>query len=262
MNILDEIVAHKKKDLEERKATLPLAELEKRMPPLSERRSFSRSFSRSLKKDGLAIIGEIKKASPSRGIIVPDFDPVDLALEYEEAGVVAISVLTEERYFLGSLGDLLMVRWATSKPLLRKDFLFDEYQLYEDRAYGADAILLIVAILEERKLISLLEKTQVLGLDALVEVHSRGEVEQALSCGATIIGINNRDLKTFQVDLKTTAELSQFVPQDKILVSESGINNAEDVRFMREYGVKAILVGESLLRSGDITGKVKELLGG
>lgn len=257
MNILDEIVAHKKKDLEERKATLPLAELEKRMPPLSERRSFSRS----LKKDGLAIIGEIKKASPSRGVIVPDFDPVDLALEYEEAGVVAISVLTEERYFQGSLGDLLMVRRATSKPLLRKDFLFDEYQLYEARAYGADAILLIVAILEERKMISLLEKAQVLGLDALVEVHSRGEVERALSCGATIIGINNRDLKTFQVDLKTTAELSQFVPQDKILVSESGINNAEDVRFVREYGVKAILVGESLLRSGDIKGKVKELLG-
>lgn len=258
MNILDEIVAHKKKDLEERKATLPLAELEKRMPPLSERRSFSRS----LKKDGLAIIGEIKKASPSRGVIVPDFDPVDLALEYEEAGVVAISVLTEERYFQGSLGDLLMVRRATSKPLLRKDFLFDEYQLYEARAYGADAILLIVAILEERKLISLLEKAQVLGLDALVEVHSRSEVERALSCGATIIGINNRDLKTFQVDLRTTAELSQFVPQDKILVSESGINNAEDVRFMRKYGVKAILVGESLLRSGDIKGKVKELLGG
>lgn len=257
MNILDEIVAHKKKDLEERKAALPLAELEKRMPPLSERQSFSRS----LKKDGLAIIGEIKKASPSRGVIVPDFDPVDLALEYEEAGVVAISVLTEERYFQGSLGDLLMVRRATSKPLLRKDFLFDEYQLYEARAYGADAILLIVAILEERKLISLLEKAQVLGLDALVEVHSRGEVEQALSCGATIIGINNRDLKTFQVDLKTTAELSQFVPQDKILVSESGINNAEDVRFVREYGVKAILVGESLLRSGDIKEKVKELLG-
>lgn len=258
MNILDEIVAHKKRDLQERKATLPLAELEKRMPPLSERRSFSRS----LKKDGLAIIGEIKKASPSRGVIVPDFDPVDLALEYEEAGVVAISVLTEERYFQGSLGDLLMVRRATSKPLLRKDFLFDEYQLYEARAYGADAILLIVAILEERKLISLLEKAQVLGLDALVEVHSRSEVERALSCGATIIGINNRDLKTFQVDLRTTAELSQFVPQDKILVSESGINNAEDVRFMREYGVKAILVGESLLRSGDIKGKVKELLGG
>ena len=258
MNILDEIVAHKKKDLEERKATLPLVELEKRMPPLSERRSFSRS----LKKDGLAIIGEIKKASPSRGVIVPDFDPVDLALEYEEAGVVAISVLTEERYFQGSLGDLLMVRRATSKPLLRKDFLFDEYQLYEARAYGADAILLIVAILEERKLISLLEKAQVLGLDALVEVRSRSEVEQALSCGATIIGINNRDLKTFQVDLKTTAELSQFVPPDKILVSESGINNAEEVRFVREYGVKAILVGESLLRSGDIRGKVKELLGG
>lgn len=257
MNILDEIVAHKKKDLEERKATLSLAELEKRIPPLSERRSFSRS----LKKDGLAIIGEIKKASPSRGVIVPDFDPVDLALEYEEAGVVAISVLTEERYFQGSLGDLLMVRRATSKPLLRKDFLFDEYQLYEARAYGADAILLIVAILEERKMISLLEKAQVLGLDALVEVHSRSEVERALSCGATIIGINNRDLKTFQVDLRTTAELSQFVPQDKILVSESGINNAEDVRFMREYGVKAILVGESLLRSGDIKGKVKELLG-
>jgi indole-3-glycerol phosphate synthase len=257
VNILDEIVAHKKKDLEERKATLPLAELGKRMPPLSERRSFSRS----LKKDGLAIIGEIKKASPSRGIIVPDFDPVDLALEYEEAGVVAISVLTEERYFQGSLGDLLMVRRATSKPLLRKDFLFDEYQLYEARAYGADATLLIVTILEERKLISLLEKAQVLGLDALVEVHSRGEMEQALSCGATIIGINNRDLKTFQVDLRTTAELSQFVPPDKILVSESGISNAEDVRFVREHGVKAILVGESLLRSGDIKGKVKELLG-
>jgi indole-3-glycerol phosphate synthase len=257
VNILDEIVAHKKKDLEERKATLPLAELEKRMPPLSERRSFSRS----LKKDGLAIIGEIKKASPSRGIIVPDFDPVDLALEYEEAGVVAISVLTEERYFQGSLGDLLMVRRATPKPLLRKDFLFDEYQLYEAKAYGADATLLIVAILEERKLISLLGKARVLGLDALVEVHSRGEVEQALSCGATIIGINNRDLKTFQVDLRTTAELSQFVPPDKILVSESGINNAEDVRFVREHGVKAILVGESLLRSRDIKGKVKELLG-
>ncbi len=257
MNILDEIVAHKKKDLEERKAALPLAELEKRMPPLSERQSFSRS----LKKDGLAIIGEIKKASPSRGVIVPDFDPVDLALEYEEAGVVAISVLTEERYFQGSLGDLLMVRRATSKPLLRKDFLFDQYQLYEARAYGADAVLLIVAILEERKLISLLEKAQVLGLDALVEVHSRSDVERALSCGATIIGINNRDLKTFQVDLKITAELSQFVPQDKILVSESGINNAEDVRFVREYGVKAILVGESLLRSGDIKEKVKELLG-
>ncbi len=257
--ILDQIVADNRLELEARKRSFPLAKLRQlaseQPPPLE--------FASALRGDRIQLIAEVKKASPSRGIIRSDFNPVELARTYAGNGASAISVLTEPRYFQGSLDHLKDIRGALGSktlPLLRKDFIFDPYQVYEARAYGADALLLIVAILTPGKLKSLLGLSHELGMSCLVEVHNENELDVALRSGAGIIGINNRDLKTFTVDLTTTERLRPLIPSDRIVVSESGIKDRSDMERLKRCGVNAVLIGESLVSAPDIAVKMKELL--
>jgi indole-3-glycerol phosphate synthase len=210
--------------------------------------------------EALGLIAEVKKASPSAGVIAADFDPVAIAREYEAAGAHAISVLTDEEYFQGHLSYLTKVRKAVALPCLRKDFILHEVQIYEASVAGADAILLIVAALEQEQLEALYKTADLCQLDVLVEVHTREELDRAVDLGAKLIGINNRNLTTFEVDLATTEELSEDVPEGVILVSESGLKTQADARRVHAAGCQAILVGESLMRTGDIAGQVKELL--
>jgi indole-3-glycerol phosphate synthase len=254
--ILDDIVEAKAEELTKRKQSMPLSALEK----LGLKGS-KKDFAAALKGDGVRLIAEVKMASPSRGVLRTDLDPVELARIYAQNGAAAISVLTEERYFGGSLEHLAAIGEAMDNiPLLRKDFIFDPYQVYESRAGGASALLLIVAILSDSELSELLSLSHELGLMCLVEVHNQAEVERAIMSGAQIIGINNRDLKTFAVDLETTGRLRSLIPQDRIVVSESGIKDRGDVQKLRKWGVDAMLVGEALVTAGDIDKKVKELL--
>lgn len=219
------------------------------------RRNDFRSLATALGSGGgqtLALVAEVKRASPSVGLIAETFDPAEIATRYEAAGADAISVLTDEKFFLGHLDHLRAVRAAVDLPILRKDFMLDEVQIYEASAAGADAILLIVAALEQEKLVELLDVAQACQLDALVEVHTLEEMDRALETDARIIGINNRNLGTFEVDLATTETLSEQVPPGVLLVSESGIRTAEDSRRLRACGADAILVGETLMRSRNV----------
>ena len=253
--MLDKIVADKKEEVRQQKKAVPVSELRARIA----QRTKTQDFAAALKKDGVNLIAEVKKASPSRGILRPDFDPVALARTYTDNGAAAISVLTEERYFQGNIEHLAGIRQEIDIPLLRKDFIFDPYQVYESRAYGADALLLIAAILAQEPLAELLTLSHELGLNCLVEVHNENEVEKALHSGAQIIGINNRDLKTFKVDISTTPRLRKLIPPDKIVVSESGISRRRHIEDLKRWGVNAALVGEALLTAGDIAAKVREL---
>lgn len=254
--ILDEIVEVKAKELTKRKQGIPLSELEKLGPKGSKK-----DFAAALVGDDIRLIAEVKMASPSRGVLRTDLDPVELARTYAQNGAAAISVLTEERYFGGSLEHLVAIGEAVDNiPLLRKDFIFDPYQVYESRVGDASALLLIVAILSHSELSELLSLSHELGLMCLVEVHNRAELEQAVMSGAQIIGINNRDLKTFAVDLETTRRLRPLIPQDRIVVSESGIKDRGDVQKLRQWGVDAMLIGEALVTAGDIGKKMKDLL--
>ncbi len=219
------------------------------------------NFAAALRSRQRAIIAEVKKASPSKGVIREDFDPVWIAETYARSGAAAISVLTEEKYFQGSLEYLAAIRMAVGVPLLRKDFLFDPYQLFEARAYGADAALLIVAMLSDEELRELQFVCEELNLTALVEVHDRHELERAIAAGATVIGINNRDLRTFHVSLATTEDLMPMTPRDVLVVAESGIETAEDLRRLECCGVRAFLVGESLMRRADPGEMLAEFLG-
>jgi len=257
--ILSEIVADNKVELEARKRSVPLSELRRialeQSPPLD--------FTAALRGDGVQLIAEVKKASPSKGIIRADFDPVEIARIYAGNGASAISVLTESKYFQGSLNYLSSIREALGSvrpPLLRKDFIDEPYQVYEARAYGADSLLLIVAILNSAVLTELLELSHKLGMSCLVEVHNEAELEVALSSQARIIGINNRDLTTFSVDIATTGRLRPLIPPDRIVVSESGIKDRNDMQRLRQWGVDAVLIGESLMASADIAAKMKEFL--
>jgi indole-3-glycerol phosphate synthase len=257
--ILDRIVEHKREELASARSTVPLEELRSRAsdaPAL-------RDFAGALRMPGVALIAEVKKASPSRGVLREDFDHVDLARQYAEAGAAAISVLTDEQYFQGTLTHLADVREALpdGPPLLRKDFLFDEYQLHEARAHGADAILLIVAILEQDLLIELLGEARNLGLAALVEVHDEAEVDRALEAGAVLIGVNNRDLRTFDVDLATTERLRRLIPPERAVIAESGIFTRDDVHRLEVRGVDAVLIGEALVTAPDPSAKIHELIG-
>ena len=249
MNRLTEILDHKRRTLEPvraRRAQLRAAALH---------RNEFRPFAGALAGDGgrtLSLIAEVKRASPSAGVIAESFDPVWIAQRYEAAGANAISVLTDERFFQGHLDHLVAVREAVSLPVLRKDFVLEDVQIYEAAASGADAVLLIVAALAQEELEHLLEVAATCQLDALVEVHTLEEMDRALATEATIIGINNRDLTTFRVDLATTELLSEQVPPGILLVSESGLRTAEDSRRVRACGVEAILVGEALMRSTDV----------
>jgi len=257
--ILEKIVADNQLELETRKRDFPLAEVQ----GAALAQSSPLDFALALRGARIQLIAEIKRASPSRGVICQDFDPVKIAQTYASNGASAISVLTEARYFQGSLKYLKDVRNALgskSLPLLRKDFIHDPYQVYESRAYGADSLLLIVAILAPEVLEGLLELSHELGMDCLVEVHNEAELEIALRSKARIIGINNRDLKTFAVDLGTTERLRPLIPPDRIVVSESGIRDRSDMEKLEKWGADAVLIGESLISAPDIATKIKELI--
>jgi len=254
--ILQKILADKKLEVEERKRMVPLASLKDAIT----RRHETRGFASALKGSGLKLIAEVKKASPSKGVLKTNFDPVSLAITYQQSGASAISVLTDEKYFQGNLEYLFDIRQHVRIPLLRKDFIYDEYQVYESAAHDADAILLIVAILEQERLESLLELSHSLKLDCLVEVHNEAELMTALLAGANIIGINNRDLETFEVDTNTTRRLRLLIPEGNIVVSESGIKDRNDIRKIKQCKVNAVLIGEALVTAGDIPAKIKELM--
>jgi indole-3-glycerol phosphate synthase len=256
--ILDEIVAYTREFVAESKRRISFEALKEQAAASSDERCFMRALQEA---DGIALIAEVKKASPSKGLIRPDFDPVEIAATYEANGARAVSVLTDERYFKGSACALTQVRQAVDLPILRKDFTVDPYQVYEARAIGADAVLLIVSILSADQLKDYIGLAHSLNLDALVEVHTEDELETALSAEAQIVGINNRDLRTFQTDLSVTEHLIGQMPEDVIAVSESGIHTREDVLRLQKAGADAILVGESLMREPDIGKKLRELLG-
>jgi indole-3-glycerol phosphate synthase len=256
--ILDAIVRDKRADLKTSKASVSIDELRRR-PLFGAPR---RDLRAALEAHPRAIIAEVKRASPSRGVIRPDFDPVGIARSYARSGAAAVSVLTEERYFQGRLEDLAAIREAVDVPLLRKDFLFDPYQLYEARAFGADAVLLIVAILPDANLQELLWLADELNLTALVEVHDRAELERTARSGARVIGINNRDLRTFDTSLATTEALLPLVPVGAFVVAESGISNAADIERLERLGVSAFLIGETLMRAADPGAKLAEFLNG
>ena len=248
MNRLDEILAVKRAEVERLRPIA--ASMIDQAFAVSEFRGFRAALQRS--DDQLAIIGEVKRASPSAGTIAADVDPAEKAKVYQEQGAEAISVLTDKTFFQGTMSDLAVVHDAVSIPVLRKDFIIDRLQIVQAVAAGADAILLIVAALPGAELLSLTSAAAELHLDALVEVHTEEELQRAIDVGATIIGINNRDLTTFEVNLSVTEELSELVPKDVVLVSESGYKTADDVRIAHQCGVNAILVGEALMR-GDVT---------
>jgi indole-3-glycerol phosphate synthase len=255
---LNEILTNKSAEFELKKHSIPLHNLIE----MAEKEPAPVDFISALDGDDVAIIAEIKRASPSRGIIRQEFDPVDIAVAYHNNGAAAISVLTEEKYFMGHLEHLKKVKHAVSGrnvPVLRKDFIFDIYQIYESRAYGADCILLIVAMLKQEKLRELLDESHNLGMKCLVEVHNENELETALNCGAAIIGINNRDLNTFVVDISTTERLRPLIPGGYTVISESGIKTREDMDKLRKWRINAALVGEALMSSNDIGAKISEL---
>jgi indole-3-glycerol phosphate synthase len=257
--ILDRIVADKRDELAAAKATEPVDDLKTRTADTPA----TRPFATALQGTGIGLIAEVKKASPSRGLLRSDFDPVALAQTYAEAGAAAISVLTDEKHFQGSLEHLRSIRETQpdGPPLLRKDFLFDEYQLYEARCSGADAVLLITAILDPALLSELIDISRSLGMESLVEVHDEPELERALTAGARIIGVNNRDLRTFEVDLTTTERLARLVPAGRTIVAESGIFSRADIRRLAACGVHAVLIGEALVTEPDPRAKIQELFG-
>ena len=258
-NRLAQIVANKRARLERLKKLNPEGAVQSSAArtTLAKARSFYNALDRD---DRLNLIAEVKKASPSKGLLREEYDPVEIAIDYESHGAAAISILTEEDHFLGSLEHLLRVRPNVSRPLLRKDFIFDPYQVYEAAGAGADAILLIVAILDVATLVTLTRLAEQVGLDALVEVHDRQELNTALGAGAKIIGINNRNLKTFRVDLHTTLQLAPHVPDATILVSESGIHTADDIRMLRDAGCDAFLIGEAFMKSEKPGRALRELM--
>jgi indole-3-glycerol phosphate synthase len=255
--ILDDIVANKQKEIVASKRRITLAELKRRVkaqsPPLD--------FALALSSGGLKLIAEVKQASPSKGVIRKDFDAVQIARIYAENSATAISVLTDEKFFQGKLEYLSAIRQAVNIPVLRKDFILDTYQVFESRAYGADALLLIVAILTPNKLNELLKLSHSLGMACLVEVHNEVELNIAIQTDARIIGINNRDLTTMTTDVTTTERLRSRIPANRLVVSESGIKDRRDIIRMEQIGVNAVLVGETLMASPDIAVKMKELLG-
>jgi indole-3-glycerol phosphate synthase len=260
MNILDKIVEEKKREIVKLPARIIAAgDLRDALLEHGERRDFLSAL--KISRNGVALIAEVKKASPSAGIICKDFDPVRIAKEYEAAGASCLSVLTDEKFFQGSLDYLRQIRASVKLPLLRKDFIIDERQILEAIEWGADAILLIVSILTDDQLKKFYSLATDAGLAVLVEVHDAAEMERALNIGAELIGVNNRDLKTFKVDLATTENLAAKLGRGKLLVAESGIHTRADVERLKKCGASAILVGESLLRDGDIKTKIRELIG-
>lgn len=260
-DILKNIVAHKQEEVAAAKATVSINELKARIAGLEDRpRGFERHLREAAASDWTAIIAEVKKGSPSKGLIRPDFDPLEIAGIYADNGATCLSVLTDEHFFMGHLRFLTLIRETVSLPLLRKDFICDPYQIYEARAAGADAILLIAAMLDLDRLREFHAVAGELHLDVLLEVHDENEMESALQTGCTMIGVNNRNLRTFATDLGTTARLASMMPAGLLLVAESGINNRADIERLKADGAKAFLIGESLMKEDDIGAKLRKLL--
>ncbi len=254
---LDDIITYKKTELEERKRKLPYSALKMQIQSAKE----PKDFKAALMKEGTRIIAEVKKASPSKGIIREDFDHIAIAESYEKGGAAAISILTDSHFFKGDIEYLSQIRQVVDIPLLRKDFIIDEYQVVEAKVYGADAILLIATVLPLEELKYLYELSRSLGMQVLVEVHDKKDLKKALKAGAEIIGINNRDLKKFKTDINISVELAKLIPDDKIIVSESGINSKEDISFLKEGGANAFLIGEAFMREIDPGKKLREMIG-
>lgn len=256
--ILDQIIVGKRREVATRRAQVPLAELERRLAAAPAVRDFRAALCRG---PGLGIIAEVKKASPSAGVLRADFDAVAIARAYERGGADSISVLTDEPHFQGRLAYLTAVRAAVAPPVLRKDFIVDRYQIVEARAAGADAVLLIAEVLSERELPALVSDVHALGMQALVELYDRENLQRVLDCGSRLIGVNNRDLRTFVARLEHTLELAAAVPADCCLVSESGIRTHDDLVRLNAAGVKAVLVGETLMRAADPAEALRGLRG-
>ena len=258
--ILDRIVATKRAEVDAARRAVPECELEELVSNSNLRPALD--FAAALRRPGVQVIAEVKKASPSAGVIRPDFDPVAIARTYERHGAAAVSVLTDEQYFQGRLAHLTAVRAAVACPLLCKDFILDRYQLLQARLAGADAALLIAEILPGDRLAVLQRQATGLGLHTLVELHDADQLPRVLDCGAAVIGINNRDLRTFTTRLEHTLELLPRIPADRVVVSESGIRSADDLRRLGAAGARAVLVGESLMRAPDIGAALDALRGG
>ncbi|MDO4308120.1 MAG: indole-3-glycerol phosphate synthase TrpC [Eubacteriales bacterium] len=263
-NILEEIAAKTRERIEAEKRSMPLEALKQKIRAQEAAgRAVSRpSFYQALKKSGMSYICEVKKASPSKGMIAPDFPYLEIAREYEAAGAAAISCLTEPFYFLGDDRYLEEIAASVRIPVLRKDFTVDEYMIYQAKALGASAVLLICAILDDGQLLEYRTLAETLGMDALVEAHDEEEVQRALAAGAKIIGVNNRDLRTFQVDVSNSIRLRELAPRDVVFVSESGIRTGGDIQKLYEKQVDAVLIGETLMRSTDKRAALEMLNGG
>ena len=258
--ILDKILQNKLLEVELAKQRIPLPMLSERMVDLPPPRGFANALYRQAEV-GTAIIAEVKKGSPSKGLIRPDFDPVEIALRYEASGAACLSVLTDREFFMGDLAYLQQIAQAVTLPLLRKDFIIDYYQLVEARISGADAVLLIAAALDQERLQQLALQATELGLDVLLEVHDEAELDRALRLPVRLIGINNRNLKTFHTDLAVTEQLLPLIPEDRLVISESGLRSREDILRLTQAGARAFLVGESLMREKHFEDKLQELLG-
>ncbi len=261
-DILKKIVDYKRDELAQVKRTTSLLELKARLAGRDDQpRDFVGALLAAEAAERAAVIAEVKKGSPSKGLIRADFDPLAIAGTYAENGAACLSVLTDEHFFLGKLDYLAAIRSVVSVPLLRKDFIFDPYQIFEARVAGADAILLIAAMLELTQLRDFTALARELSLDVLLEVHDEAELETALQVNCTLIGINNRNLRTFATDLATTERLAKLIPGGRVIVAESGINTHSDILRLQRAGARAFLVGESLMRETDVGAKLRELLG-
>lgn len=254
--MLNEIIDGVREDMEARRARVSLEDLKDR----AARRAPALDAVARLRAPGVSVISEVKRSSPSKGALAAIADPAALASDYEAGGAAVVSVLTEQRRFGGSLDDLAAVRSAVDIPVLRKDFVVDAYQVWEARAYGADVVLLIVAALEQDHLVGLLERVRSLGMTALVEVHDEAEVERAVAAGADVIGVNNRNLKTLDVDRGTFARLAPLIPEGRVTVAESGVRGPHDVLEFARAGADAVLVGEALVTGGDPRSAVADLI--